>query len=60
MPKKGAMKTFIKKFFIKFKNPYPRPDYGKKDKDNKNGGTPSARFMALIGGFGHIILGGFI
>jgi hypothetical protein len=58
--KKRIMKTFAKEPPIKFENLHPRPDYGKKDKDNKNGGVSFAGFMASIGGFVYIILDGFI
>jgi hypothetical protein len=58
--KKGIIKIFIKNSFIKLENPYPRPNYGKKNENNKNGGTPSTGFIILINGFGYIVLGGFV
>jgi hypothetical protein len=60
MPKKGAAKIFTKKPPFKFEDPHSRPDYNKKDKNNKNNGALFIRFITLINGFGHIILGGFV
>jgi hypothetical protein len=54
------VKIFIKDSFIKFEDSHPRPDYSKKNKNNKDNGTLFIGFMALINDFGYIILGGFI
>jgi hypothetical protein len=60
MPKKGIAKISIKKPPFKSEDPHFRLDYNKKNKKNKNSRTLFAGFIVLIGGFGYIILGGFI
>jgi hypothetical protein len=54
------IKIFIKNSFIKLENSYPRPDYDKKNKNNKNNRILFAEFIILIGGFVYIVLGRFV
>jgi hypothetical protein len=58
--KKGIVKIFVKDPPIKLENPHPRPDYSKKDKNNKDGRTLFAGFITSINNFRRIILGGFV
>jgi hypothetical protein len=54
------VKILVKNPLIKLENPHPRPDYGKKNKNNKDGKTSFAGFITLINGFKYIILGKFV